>query len=279
MKNLIKKIFVIFSLISVVSISLTTLVAPQALAIETGARGSCDNSFLGIDAWDCGLATDVSSEDDLKANIWVVAVNVAKDITVIAAYLVIGYVIYGGYQYTFAGGDPGKVATGKKTLTQAFIGLAIVMSANLLMSTIRYALLKDTAFDCITTKDDGTITASQICTKSGEVLVNAIHWFIAVAGIVSAIFVVYGGISYVTSSGDPSKLEKAKKTITYALIGLAIVALAEVITAFVSNMIREANKNASLPNPHQDIIAINTENTNNFIKISTLKEGHENQTT
>lgn len=276
MKNLTKKIFVIFSLISVASASFATLAAPRALAVATGASGSCNNSFLGIDAWDCGLAPDVTSEEDLKANVWIIAVNVAKDITVIAAYLVIGYVIYGGYQYTFAGGDPGKVATGKKTLTQAFIGLAIVMSANLLMSTIRYALLKDTAFDCIATKDDGTLTASQVCTQSGEVLVNAIHWFIAVAGIVSAIFVVYGGISYTTSAGDPNKLQKAKNTIIYALIGLAIVALAEVITAFVSHMIREANKNAILPNNH-GIIAIETENTNNFINPSTLKEDYENQ--
>lgn len=276
MKNLFKKTLVFLSILGIISISLITLINPQASAVQTGARGSCDNSFLGIDAWDCGLANDVASEDDLKKNVWVIAVNVAKDITVIAAYLVIGYVIYGGYLYTFSGGDPNKVATGKKALTQAFIGLTIVMSANLLMSTIRYALLKDTAFDCISTQQDGTIVATGTCTKSGEVLVNAIHWFIAVAGIVSAIFVVYGGISYATSSGEPSKLEKAKKTILYALIGLSIVALAEVITAFVSNMIREANKNASLPNSSQNVVAIETKNINNFIKESTLKEGHEN---
>ena len=77
---------------------------------------------------------------------------------------------------------------------------------------------------------------------------NIKDWFIAVAGIVSAIFLVYGGISYMTSSGEPNKLQKAKNTITYSLIGLAIVALATIITAFVSNMIKEANGNAGLIN-------------------------------
>ena len=75
-------------------------------------------------------------------------------------------------------------------------------------------------------------------------VVNLIQWVVGIAGVVSAAFVVYGGITYTTSSGDAAKLQKAKNMIIYALIGLAIVALAEVITAFVSNMIREANKNA-----------------------------------
>ncbi len=44
-----------------------------------------------------------------------------------------------------------------------------------------------------------------------------------------------------TSSGEAAKVEKAKKTILYAIIGLAIVALAEVITGFVSNIIKGAS--------------------------------------
>ena len=67
---------------------------------------------------------------------------------------------------------------------------------------------------------------------------------IGIAGVVAIIFVVYGGILYITSTGDPGKIKKAKDAILYALIGLAIVALAQVITAFVSSKIREAN-NAS----------------------------------
>ncbi len=45
--------------------------------------------------------------------------------------------------------------------------------------------------------------------------------------------IVYGGFRYVTSGGDSSKVGDAKKTILYALIGLVIVALAQVIVKFV----------------------------------------------
>ena len=70
---------------------------------------------------------------------------------------------------------------------------------------------------------------------------NLIQWVIGIAGIVAAVFIVIGAIGYLSSAGDPNKLKKAKDTIMYALIGLAIVGLAEVITAFVSSTIRNAN--------------------------------------
>lgn len=272
MKNLFKKLFVFFSLLGIVSVSLTTLVQPQASAVQTDARSGSACNFLGFTSWDCGIASDINNEETLKTSIWQIAANIAVDITVAAAYLVLGYVIYGGYQYTFSGGDPGKVANGKKTLAQAFIGLAIVMLAYAIINTIRFALLgaSGNLNNCMNIPDDptGVITGNN-CVDGTSVISGAISWFIAIAGVVSAIFVVYGGISYATSSGDPSKLEKAKKTITYALIGLAIVALAEVITAFVSNMIRKASQNASLPNTQQNTLVIETKNNS--------KENHEEQ--
>jgi hypothetical protein len=52
-----------------------------------------------------------------------------------------------------------------------------------------------------------------------------------------------------TSQGDPGKLQKAKTTILYSIIGLVIVALAEILTAFVSNLVREANAEPQSQNP------------------------------
>lgn len=201
----------------------------ETKSTTTYVDGTC-NYFLGLTSWNCGV--NIHDEESLKTGIWTIVANVATDITVIAAYLVLGYVIYGGYLYIFSSGDPGKVSAGKKTLTQAFIGLAIVMSANIIMNTIRFALLGSSRnlLNC----------ATESCVDPGALVTNVIQWVIGIAGAVAAIFVVQGGIAYTTSAGDPGKLQKAKQTITYALIGLAIVALAELITAFVSGMIRNA---------------------------------------
>lgn len=244
-------------IISIVAFSSLLLIPSSAYAdaLFKGRTGSACGGFLGLTSWDCGV--NISDQESLKAGIWTIAANILTDITVIAAYLVLGYVIYGGYQYTMSGGDPGKVANGKKTLSQAFIGLAIVMSANIIMTTIRFALLGGSgALNC-------NLETGANCVDPNTMVTNAIQWVIGIVGIVAAVFVVYGGISYTTSAGDPGKLQKAKQTILYAIIGLIIVALAEIITAFVSNMIREADNKAAFSPINQTSIS---------------KEVHETQT-
>lgn len=57
----------------------------------------------------------------------------------------------------------------------------------------------------------------------------------AVAGIAAVIMIITGGFMYVTSSGDASKITSARKTITYAVVGLIIIALAQTIIIFVIN--------------------------------------------
>ncbi len=241
MKNMIKKLLIILAVIG--SLSITTSITNQEKTYAV--TGDC-RYFLGMTSWDCGISDTVSNEDQLKTYIWNIVANIAADITVVAAYLVLGYVIYGGYLYTFSAGDPGKVATGKKTLAQAFIGLAIVMSAYVIMTALRIALLGDKVFNC------DPLSGANCITDPNSVVTGAINWFISIAGIASGIFLIYGGIQYTTSAGDPGKVQKAKQMITYSLIGLAIVALAFTITAFISNMIREANKTAYI---NQNIIS------------------------
>ena len=238
---MLKKCLTFFSLIAVLATPF--VISSPAFADSSSYVESSCNYFLGMTSWNCGV--DIHDGESLKTGIWRIAVNIAADISILAAYLVIGYVIYGGYLYTFSSGDPGKVAAAKKTLFNAFLGLAIVMSAYLIMSTIRFALLgaDGNLGNCINVNDTtGDITSG--CIDAGKVFNNAVQWAIGIAGLVSAIFVVYGGISYVTSTGDPGKLAKAKQMIIYALIGLAIVGLTEAITAFVSNMIRNADNAA-----------------------------------
>jgi lysylphosphatidylglycerol synthetase-like protein (DUF2156 family) len=47
-----------------------------------------------------------------------------------------------------------------------------------------------------------------------------------VAGLVAVGFVIYGGIQYVTSQGEPDKTKDAQQTIINALIGLVIALIA-----------------------------------------------------
>ncbi len=51
----------------------------------------------------------------------------------------------------------------------------------------------------------------------------AISLLLGAAGVTAFIYLLVGGIQWITSSGDKEGLDKAKKKITHALIGLAIV--------------------------------------------------------
>ncbi len=57
--------------------------------------------------------------------------------------------------------------------------------------------------------------------------------FLFAAGIVSFIFVIMGGVRYITSTGDPTRIESAKNTLLYAIIGLIVTFLAVPISAFI----------------------------------------------
>lgn len=56
---------------------------------------------------------------------------------------------------------------------------------------------------------------------------------LTIAGAVAILMVVIGGFQYVISSGDPQKTARAKDTILYALVGLAVAVFAQAIVTFV----------------------------------------------
>jgi hypothetical protein len=56
-----------------------------------------------------------------------------------------------------------------------------------------------------------------------------------VMGSIAVIVVMFGGIKYVISSGDPKKTAEAKETILYAVIGIVISLSAYAIVSFIAN--------------------------------------------
>jgi uncharacterized membrane protein len=63
-----------------------------------------------------------------------------------------------------------------------------------------------------------------------KIVINIIS---VVVGIVAVIMIIYAGFRYVTSGGRDDAVKGAKNTILYAIIGLVIVALAQIIVHFV----------------------------------------------
>ena len=67
----------------------------------------------------------------------------------------------------------------------------------------------------------------------GTGLTRGVNALFVVAGALSVVFIVVGGLRYVLSNGEPRDIEAAKNTIMYAVLGLIISLLAFGIVNFV----------------------------------------------
>lgn len=79
---------------------------------------------------------------------------------------------------------------------------------------------------CSTDGKDATKTANSLITTIVNILT-------ALVGIIAVIMIIVGGFKFITSGGESNSVAGARKTIIYALVGLIIVVLAQVIVRFV----------------------------------------------
>lgn len=64
-----------------------------------------------------------------------------------------------------------------------------------------------------------------------------IEILLRIAGLLAVIFVIIGGINFVTSQGQPEKTAKSRDTIINSLVGLAIAILSAAIVSFIAKSI------------------------------------------
>lgn len=69
----------------------------------------------------------------------------------------------------------------------------------------------------------------------GEMIVRVTNWILGFAGAIAVLFIIWGGIQYLTAAGNEKQVASAKLTLTNAIIGLIVILLAGVIMLLVSN--------------------------------------------
>ncbi|HEX5797610.1 MAG TPA: pilin [Candidatus Saccharimonadales bacterium] len=69
--------------------------------------------------------------------------------------------------------------------------------------------------------------------RADSLIAEVINLITIVVGILAVIMIIYGGFRFVTSGGNPENTKAARNAILYALVGLVIVAFAQLIVKFV----------------------------------------------
>ncbi len=126
--------------------------------------------------------------------------------------------------------------TFQKIATTLMLTLGLLMPiASLVTATPTYAAC-NTAKSCA---QEGVCSVDREGCKTdpntsvSSIITTVINLLSLLVGVAAVIMIIVGGFKYIVSSGDASNVTGAKNTILYAIVGLVIVALAQVIVRFV----------------------------------------------
>lgn len=143
-------------------------------------------------------------------------------VTTIGAVCVL-FIIIGGMQIAFGGGDEGKITKGRETALYAVLGLIIAM---LSQTIIQYFILRA---EEIRDGADGNFAINAIKIVIEQLLL------IFNVGVV--IVVVLAGFKYLFSRGADDKAQGALRMVVWAVGGGILVNSARIIAEFVLNMV------------------------------------------
>ncbi len=82
-------------------------------------------------------------------------------------------------------------------------------------------------------EDERNTQDKQLESSLNNVIETIINLLSVIIGIIAVIMIIIGGAKFITAGGDSGKVSSAKTTVLYAIVGLIIVALAQVIVRFV----------------------------------------------
>ena len=113
--------------------------------VQAKSAADCGKQFFGIPYWykyldfddSCNVVT--KNQENLPAKIILGIIDIAL---FLAGLLAVIMIIWGGFQFIFANGEPGSIANARKTILNAVIGLIIAILASQIVRFVAYLLSK-----------------------------------------------------------------------------------------------------------------------------------------
>ncbi len=225
--------------------SLSGLVAIAQPATSTYATGpTCGDTLLTFPAWYKGLTkpgtncelkdiaskvTDPNTQIGIEGYVTRIVMNVIEIILQLVGYAALVMLIVGGYQYITSAGDSNLMTSAKKTITNSLVGLIISIFS---VATVTLVSSIFTATST-TSKIGGTNVNIQQVGADQSALAAILNAAYIWAAIVAVLVIVIAGFFFVTSRGDAQMVQRARKGILGAVVGLIVVLMAYIITQFV----------------------------------------------
>ena len=137
----------IYTLFSILALMLA--VGSVLFVSPTASAEACRNSdgVMGFPAWYKGLECDAMTGGGQTVNvsgdinkIWIIVMNIVQWLIVAAGYVAVFFIIFGGFKYIVAKGEPDKINNARVTIINAIIGLIIVLASVAFIRTIQASI-------------------------------------------------------------------------------------------------------------------------------------------
>ncbi len=74
-----------------------------------------------------------------------------------------------------------------------------------------------------------------------NIITNVMLWLLRIIGVIAVIAFVVSGIQYLTSAGNESQIETAKRNMLWSIVGVIVALSGLVILGFIDNMLSEGS--------------------------------------
>lgn len=156
--------------------------------------------------------------------------NLLVNIQGVVGWLAVIMIVIGGVIYITAGGSVRQVTLAKSIIIFALVGFAIAVAAPSLLREIG---------DIATTGapvGDLIATATPVPVIVGRVM----DFLLTLIGMLALIGFVWGGIIYLTSGGDATRAQNAKRAVIYSIVAICISGAALIILRQVIQILETA---------------------------------------
>lgn len=185
---------------------------------------NCKDSIMFIPTWYRGLADKENNceikmpngkDNDIKKFITILIINIGEIISKLIIMASVLFIIYGGFQFIFSAGEEQKIIGAKTTISNAVVGLFISLISTTIVSTL-FGFFGD-----------------QKSLRNGSFLPFFIGNLFKWGSIIAVAMIVYSGFSYILAKGDSGKLNKAKQSLLYSILGMIVIAFSWSIVKFI----------------------------------------------
>src|SRR5690242_18841745 len=117
----------------------------------------------------------------------------------------------------------------KQRITNLIVSLSLVLGMGIMLTpAVAHASFKSDACEGVNTLNGtgGDKCDPDASSKFDNVIKGFINILSIIVGFAAVIMVIVAGFKFITSNGDSGAIASARSTLSYAIIGLIIVALA-----------------------------------------------------